>query len=608
MTIDLESLIAAEEISEEARKQLFEELEQRREPMHFNGVNGATGGYGLTPMTGAEFANIIRSAQPMNADERSECAARSNPGNRAHPIRPGNDPARLDQAGWAVVFSAKCNAAPYKDALKPLLDLRREQAGDRFRICEGPNGYRPGEEKRDFFKRMKISEGPSDPKQFPYYVMIVGDAEEIPYSFQYQLDVMRGVGRIHFETIEEYANYAQSVVRAERGEVELPRKMSFFGVSNPDDKATEMSTRFLIKRLHELLTGRAADSDGSAWQLDSFLKEQATKDKLGHLLGGDERPALLFTASHGMEFPKGHALQLRHQGALLCQDWPGPRRFREPQIPDRFYFSGDDLASQKRLHGMIAVFFACYGAGTPKLDQFARQAGKSSREDIAPQSFVARLPSKLLSHPSGGALAVIGHVERAWGYSFLSADATAHTNSFEDMMRELMVGQRIGWATESLNLRYADKATELSGVLEEESYAETAKMNPYELAGLWTANNDARGYVIIGDPAVRAPLQGSSPVRTAERPAEVKAAMAADSGPAHGATVNFSATSVETLDSESSESHTSTVRLDTALSKLSESASSRIERSAAELARGENVDIPQLFLLVELVRELRKKV
>lgn len=606
MAIDLESLITADELSDDARQQLYQALEQRNEPMYFNGVNGATGGYGLEPMSGAAFAEVIRGAQPMNTDERSECAARSNPGNRAHPIRPGNDPARLDQAGWAVVFSAKCNAAPYKEALKPLLDLRREQAGDRFRLCEGPNGYRQGEEKRDFFKRMKISEGPADPKQFPYYVLLVGDAEEIPYSFQYQLDVMRGVGRIHFETIEEYANYARSVVRAERGDVELPRKMSFFGVSNPDDKATEMSTRFLIKRLHELLAGKRESSDGAVWQLDAFLKDQATKDKLGHLLGGDERPALLFTASHGMEFPKGHPLQLRHQGALLCQDWPGPRRFREHQIPERFYFSGDDLAAQKNLHGMIAVFFACYGAGTPKLDQFARQAGKTSREEIAPHNFVARLPSKLLSHPSGGALAVIGHVERAWGYSFLSADSTAHTNSFEDTLRELMSSQRIGWATESLNLRYADKATELSGVLEEESYAESAKMNPYELAGLWTANNDARGYVIIGDPAVKAPLKGSTPVRAAERPAEVKTSAAAEAAPAHGAVVNFSAGTTSTTEPEEAANSAHKARLDSALAALSESAAARIECTAAALASGENVDLPKLFLLIELVKELRK--
>lgn len=625
MISDLESLLLQGELSPEDRERLAAALSDRSELMHFNGVNGATGGYGLEPMSGAAFADIIRGAKPMDENDRQECAARSNPGNRAHPIRPGNDPARLDQAGWAVVFSAKADAAPYRDALKPLLELRREQAGERFRLLDGAQGYRPGEEKRDFFKRHKISEGPADPKQFPYYVMLVGNAEEIPYSFQYQLDVMRGVGRIHFETVEEYANYARSVVRAERGEVELPRQVSFFGVSNPDDKATEMSTRFLIHRLHELLKTRPEYSDAPAWQFSAFLKEQATKDKLGQLLGGSDRPAVLFTASHGMEFPKGHTRQLRHQGALLCQDWPGPRRFRESEIPERFYFSGDDLASQKNLHGMIAVFFACYGAGTPKLDQFARQSGKSSREEIAPHSFIARLPSKLLSHPSGGALAVIGHVERAWGYSFLSADSAAHTNSFEDTVRELMGSQRVGWATESLNLRYADKATELSGVLEEESYADTAKMNPYELAGLWTANNDARGYVILGDPAVKSPLQGTGPAKAAPRPAEYHSPLPADSGSAPSAAVHFSAARVEAasvagdaaaLGPERGPAEVSAAgaalpsrsmeRLDTSLQLLCDAVAQRIERSAADLARGESIDLSSLFMLVELVRGLRK--
>ena len=167
MNPDLESLLLSDELDEETRGRFLAELEARAEPLHFNGVNGATGGYGLEPMSGAAFADCIRGLDRIGENDKQEAAARSNPGNRAHPIRPGNDPARLDQAGWAVIFPAKTDAAPYKEALKPLLDLRQQQAGERFRIYEGGQGYRPGEEKRDFFKRAKVSEGPADPKQMP---------------------------------------------------------------------------------------------------------------------------------------------------------------------------------------------------------------------------------------------------------------------------------------------------------------------------------------------------------------------------------------------------------------------------------------------------------
>jgi hypothetical protein len=481
----------------------------------FNGIDGTTGDYLVPPLPPQTLARIAMGEEWTNLSELDY--RRKQQEEAQFVIEEGRDPNDLAQAGWGVIFAAdadpKVNAA-IREALSELLEHRKRQAGPLYREYLA-DGYRQRDRTKDeFLKRHKIGPGPVQPKKMPYYLLIVADPQSIPYQFQYELDVAYAVGRIHFNTLDEYAQYARSVVTAETpGKVGLPRHAAFVGTANPGDQATNISAELLIKPLVE----RLAQSQ-VGWQVENVQPAKATKQHLLELLGSTP-PALLFTASHGMGYPNGHQNQLAYQGALLCQDWPGPALRRKPQeLPRDYFLAGEDITDDMCLLGMIAFHFACFGAGTPYWDDFARKAFKT-RAAMAPHAFVAALPQKLLSRPKGGALAVVGHVERAWTYSFKWAEAGAQTAAFDSTLKRLMgdtdtPGETIGWALDYVNIRYAEIATMLSGMLD---LADVQPPDPYKLADMWTANNDARGYAILGDPAVRLPVV-SGDTTAAEHP------------------------------------------------------------------------------------------
>ncbi|MEJ2735417.1 MAG: hypothetical protein P8189_17940, partial [Anaerolineae bacterium] len=416
----------------------------------------------------------------------------------------GIDPADLAQAGWGIIFPYEDPHLPHqvpaiKERLQPLLALRRSQVGRHFRIYEGAEGYRPNETASKFLARhgARVSD-PADPEKVPYYLLIVGSPVDIPFHFQYQLDVQYAVGRLDFGgDLEAYANYARSVVAAETGGLDLAPRVTFFGVHNRDDRATQLSADHLV----EPLSQQIREQYGDRWQIDTVLREEAKRERLQLLLGA-ETPALLFAAGHGIEFPKDdpHGRQLRHQGALICQDWPGPKAGRG-EIPRDSYLAGEDVGTDADLRGLIAFFFACYSAGTPRFDEYTKQAFLEHHQTIADQPFTAALPSAMLGLPRG-ALAVVGHVERAWGVSFLGPRRTEQIAVFQSAVERLLKGHPLGSAMEYFNGRYAAVSTELTTVLERAQWEEP---DPYEVAEMWTANNDARGYIVIGDPAVRLP-------------------------------------------------------------------------------------------------------
>lgn len=462
-----------------------------KEELAFNGINGSTGRPLLPPLNVEEIARRALGEDPdatTLADLREEKKRRDE--QRMIPCAWVTDIGRLEDTGWGVVFPYNCDPQ-IPLALKPLLEHRQQLAGRLYKELI----YRPHETKMKFLARHGVGVGPVDPSIAPYYLLLVGGPDEISFDIQAQLDIQYAVGRLHFETPREYEHYARSVVRVETEGATRSRRASFFGVSHPQDRATQRSRRELVEPLADAFESR---SRAIGWNTEKICAEEATKARLIDLLANEEKgSALVFTASHGIGFGPEDPLQESDQGALLCQDWTGPTVHEKPISKDA-YLAAEDIGDHADISSLILISFACYSAGTPQFDSFAQ---RGSRE-IAPRSFVAGLPKRLLGHPGGSALAVVGHVDRTWSYAFRWPQSERQIQVFESMLVRLLQGQPVGAAMEDLNGRYAELATELN--------RETTKVNRDQeppdflsISGLWTATQDAGSFVVLGDPAVR---------------------------------------------------------------------------------------------------------
>lgn len=410
--------------------------------------------------------------------------------------------ARLVEAGWGVIFASGEDPG-IRDALRPLLEHRKQAACSRYREFFGADGYRPGEGKITFMKRHRApTSGTVDPLRMPYYLLLVGDPEQIPFSFQSQLDLQYAVGRISFDTPEEYTGYARSVVAAERTQRRVGRVV-FFGPRHDNDRATELSADVLIPAL-------AATAREESEAVEVLQPAAATKDALVRLLG-QEGPALLFTAGHGVMTPRADESQkLRHQGALLCQGWRQSANIGP--VESRFIFGADDIGQDADLTGLVAFLFACHSGGTQRIDSYFKGEFAVPRS-TSQRSFLAALPMRMLAR---GALAVVAHIDRVWTTSFYRD--TEELATFRSALRSLLRGETIGAAMEVFGNRHGELAAQIAQLTEEEDMgADTT----YERALAWIDCNDARNFLVLGDPAVR--LSPIEPRRTPLSPSAANA-------------------------------------------------------------------------------------
>jgi hypothetical protein len=464
--------------------------------IYFNGIDADTGKYALPPVSLDDLARRVRIRPGV-----AELAELHGEAPRSFALPFDLELTDLAQAGWAVVFP-EGTPQDVRDALAPLLEHRRKQAGALFKVLD----YRKNEQVRDWYRRHQIAAGNFTAEMVPYFLLLAGPPTAIPFDFQYLIGLEYAVGRLAFDQAQEYGQYARSIVAYEtESSIGNRKQIVYWGTRHLGDPATNLSASLLIEPLaNGVPEGTSAIKEPIHSKVGYSRKlyggDEALRDALLATLHSDKPPAVLFTASHGMSVRSGRPNQVTDNGGLLCQDWPG-----FGSVKREHYLAGADVADDANVSGLVAFLFACFGGGTPDADQFLMDLSQAgTAPSLAPQPFVAALPRRLLAHPKGSALAVVGHVDRAWGFSIQPPKMTgSQIGPFRNGLGFILDGSPVGHAiTQQFGQRYAALSAVLLAAV---SPTAPAAMRPTDrdLVTYWLERNDAQNYVVLGDPAVR---------------------------------------------------------------------------------------------------------
>jgi hypothetical protein len=383
------------------------------------------------------------------------------------------DPGDIASCGWGIVVPKGADASILV-ALSPLIELRRQQAGGhRVKVLE----YRSGESATDFLNRYGVGLGVVDPaKGVPYYLLIAGSPAEIPHELQSVLGLQWVVGRLPFDSPDQYAAYARSVVKSEIAQARRNGSVAVFGVEHSADAWTHEGGRSLTESIASLSNATRSRSQTKAGLTDLLL---------------DDGWGVLVTVSHGL-VPSRSSPRFRQElGAIVCGDWPGPKQ-RSGPVRRHEYFCGADLPANITLAGRITVHVCSYSAGT-----FENDADESDWEP-----FASELATAMLTHPNGGSLAFIGHVDRILSFSYRERTSRLCGQMYRTLVGGLLRGLRAGHLMSQNALLWSSATAQLA-LARDAVNVGTSGHDAEMLAGTWATRSDARSLILFGDPAVR---------------------------------------------------------------------------------------------------------
>jgi hypothetical protein len=395
---------------------------------------------------------------------------------------PGEDPADPAIGKWAAVVLEQDKDA----AVNALASLIAQRGARNYLWKDGVVVLRPAATgtPESWLRRLEQAVG----DQGPHYLMLVGGPERFPFEFQHELDLRMISGRLDVSDIpggpfswDACRRYAEKVVAYERSEIRLEAKPLFYSLNNQSE--TRASHDHLVLKLSQTIPRGVTELYGS----------DATAGNLLAMLSTESAPKLVFTASHGVEFPADP----NRWGALTDAAYRG-------RTDDKLV-SADQVHNAERCgHGSIIFAFACFSAGVPERSTLGFFVGENDSV-IEMGARVAPLPRQLLGSATGPVV-FIGHVDRVSAVAFQSSFGMAGISPFRDFCSWLrQKSATVGRALETMREDARSVGAQIAGALARATKNADNIATVREAGRKWVGFYDYRGFILLGDPAVTPP-------------------------------------------------------------------------------------------------------
>ena len=471
---------------------------------------------------------LDRGADPGTAAAHAQPAPRRDERFLSDITADANDLARQ---GWAVVATADADGARLEAAVRALVAARAEDQGDDVLAIRVPRGMDAATAAAWKARAYPALYGDDEARR-PRYLLLLGDLDGVSLETEQALAIDGLTGRLACTGDAGYGAYADKVVAWQRAASPHDRARAVFYTVHDGTGATAAGHAKLIQPCHERCV-RIARDQPRAFRAAVEAHGAPTPDPAELLgLAAAHQPSVLLSMSHGLGPPRRRR-------------W-SPAEARELQGAMSFGAEGAlaarELASARFLSGGMWVYFACFGAGTPRTSAYhhwLEMLADQGMAGLGPVSaalrgldhaggFVSGICKAALANPDGP-LAVLGHIDLAWSYSYeeLRVDPAAddagggddrprrvtgsnRSLNFFHLMTKLTAGERAGAAALALRLQLGAVGAELTAHYDRckrQGAGEGASpADRLALGNLWMLHQDLLGYALLGDPAVRLPL------------------------------------------------------------------------------------------------------